>query len=386
VPCAQEAALDRTHSPAQSIKLFLMINTLETGGTERQFTVLCQSLGSGPFQLHFGCIRCHGPMAAELGEIPEFWLGGSLYGWKSLTTRLRLSRHLRRKDVQVAHAFDFYTNLTLIPAARLAGIPVVIGSHRQVGDLLTRMQFRAQLAAFRACDAVVCNSQAAAQRLAAAGLPEHKLVVIGNALPAAAFASVSAALPCRSHGPRVCMVGRMNAHYKNHRGFLRIAAQVRQHIPNVEFLLVGDGPLREELQQYALSLGVGEAVTFLGERRDIPEVLAAMDLAVLTSDSESLSNAILEAMAAGLPVIAYNVGGNAELIDNQRGALISAHDENAFADAIRRLLTDASLRQRLGANGFQFAKANFNLEHVHRCYQDLYLRLLDGKGRKPPTA
>lgn len=385
-PCAQEATSVQIHSPAQSIPLFLMINTLETGGTERQFAILARSLGQQPFQLHVGCIRRYGPMAAEFGDISEFWLGGSLYGWKSLAARVRLSRHLRKERVQVAHAFDFYTNLTLIPAARFARVPVVIGSHRQVGDLLTRRQFRVQLAAFRACDAVVCNSHAAAQCLAAAGLSEDKLIVIGNALPPGAFEPASAAIPRCSGVPRVCMVGRMNAQYKNHRGFLRIAAQVRQQMSNTEFFLVGDGPLRQELEHYAMSLGVREAVTFLGERHDMSAVLASMDLAVLTSDSESLSNVILEAMAARLPVVAYNVGGNAELIESQCGALVSANDEGEFTSVVRRLLADPVLRQKLGAKAFQFAEANFNLEHVRRCYRDLYVSLLDRKGRKHPTA
>lgn len=382
----QEATSDPQHSASQTISLFLMINSLETGGTERQFTVLSRSLATSPFQLHLGCIRRQGPLAAEIGEIPEFWLGGNLWGWKSVAARMRLGLHLREERVQVAHAFDFYTNLTLIPAARLARIPVVIGSHRQVGDLLTGNQFRAQLLAFRACDAVVCNSQAAAQRLAAAGLREEKLVVIGNALPAAAFEVAPAALPRRPEVLRVCMVGRMNAHYKNHRGFLRIAARVRQQVRNVEFFLVGDGPLRPELEEYAKSLSVDGEVTFLGERRDMSALLASMDLAVLTSDSESLSNVILEAMAARLPVVAYNVGGNAELISNERGGRVGANDEEVFAATIVRFLANASLRQDVGVQAFHFAQANFNLEHVRRSYQDLYVGLLDRKGRKASTA
>jgi glycosyltransferase involved in cell wall biosynthesis len=363
-----------------------MINTLETGGTERQFAVLASGLASEAFNLHLGCIRRDGPLAADFGEIPEFDLGGSLYGWKSFGARWCLSRHLRNNHVQVAHAFDFYTNLTLIPAARLARVPVVIGSHRQVGDLLTGMQFCAQTAALRACDAVVCNSLAAADRLATAGLPREKLVVIGNALPPSAFASVSAALPHRPGALRVCMVARMNAHYKNHLGFLRIAAQIHEHMPNVEFVLVGDGPGRQDLEQYAVKIGISESVTFLGERRDIPAVLASMDVAVLTSDSESLSNVILEAMAARLPVVAYDVGGNAELVDDQRGMLVDANDENAFANSVRRLLSDASLRQRLGTNAFHFVEANFSLDQVSRRYQDLYASLLDRKGRRQHTA
>ena len=381
-----EVGRPQIQSPVRSISLFLMINTLETGGTERQFVIVSRALASDAFRVHLGCIRRAGPLMAEFGDILEYDLGGSLYGWKSLSARWHLSRYLRRNQVQVAHAFDFYTNLTLIPAARLARVPVVIGSHRQMGDLLTGRQFRAQAAAFRACDAVVCNSHAAADCLASAGLPREKLVVIGNALPASAFQSVPPALPRSSGALRVSMVARMNAQYKNHRGFLRIAAQIRKHMPKVEFILVGDGPGRHNLEQYAVNLGLGESITFLGERSDIPEVLASMDVAVLTSDSESLSNVILEAMAAGLPVVAYNVGGNAELVNDQRGALIRPNDENEFADSVLHLLSDASLRQKLGANAFHFAQANFSLAQVRSRYQDLYLNLLDRKKRRQPTA
>jgi glycosyltransferase involved in cell wall biosynthesis len=301
---------------------------------------------------------------------------------------------LRRQHIQIAHAFDFYTNLTLIPAARFARVPVVIGSQRQLGDLLTPRQFRAQAAAFRWCDAVICNSRAAADRLAADGLSREKLVVIGNALPAQAFAPVPAALPRKpvSGAPgclRVGMVARMNARYKNHSGFLRIAKRISQHMPNVEFLLAGDGPLRSELEREAQELGIGERVVFLGDRRDIPAVMASLDVAVLTSDSESLSNVILEAMAAGLPAVAYNVGGNAELVghelsheigEQQRGKLLSAGDEEGFAAAVERLLSAPSMRAQLGQNARKFAADNFSLDNVRARYERCYQSLLEKKG------
>ncbi len=144
------------------------------------------------------------------------------------------------------------------------------------------------------------------------------------------------------------MVARMNAHYKNHAGFLRIAAEIHKRMPEVEFLLAGDGPLRPEIEQQAAALGLGDRAIFLGDRRDIPAVLASTDVVVLTSDSESLSNVILEAMAAGLPVVAYEVGGNAELVDEERGALVAAGNESEFAAAVLRFLSDACLRAQLG--------------------------------------
>jgi glycosyltransferase involved in cell wall biosynthesis len=400
----------KTRQADLPISLFLMINTFETGGSERQFAVLAQNVSAAAFQLHLGCVSRRGPLADQFGDVPQFPLGGSLLGWKSLRTRLNLSRHLRSHRVQVAHAFDFYANLTLIPAARLARVPVVIGSHRQLGDLMTPAQFRAQVAAFRWCDAVVCNSQAAAARLAAAGVSREKLVVIENALPTGAFEPTPPALPRRPGVLRVGMVARMNAHYKNHAGFLHIAAKIHQQMPGVEFVLVGDGPLREELEQQATKLGLQvwgghscppkagtiendgqlslpKAQTiFLGDRHDIPAVLASIDVAVLTSESESLSNVILEAMAASLPVVAYNVGGNAELVNDQRGALVSAGDESEFAVAIQRLLSDVQLRQQQGNNARRFVQENFSLDRVRRRYEDLYLTLLEKKVRRKRTA
>ncbi|HWZ81672.1 MAG TPA: glycosyltransferase [Terriglobales bacterium] len=373
-------------APVSPVNLFLMTNTFETGGSERQFVVLAQNLQAEQFQLHLGCIRRVGPFADTFGQVPEFRLGGSLFGWSSLRTRLQLSRHLRRNQIQIAHAFDFYTNLTLIPAAKLARVPVVIGSHRQIGDLLSPSQFRAQAAAFRWCDAVICNSQAAADALAAHGLSRDKLVVIGNALPDDVFAPAAAALPKRLGVLRVGMVARMNAGYKNHAGFLRIAARIRQALPATEFILAGDGPLRSEIERQAQQLGLGNSVIFLGDRRDISAVHASMDVAVLTSDSESLSNVILEAMAAGLPVVAYQGGGNPELIDETRGAVAAAGDEAAFAEAVVRLLTQPTLREQLGRNGRQFVQERFGLARVRDRYQELYRTLLQQKGVRPSRA
>jgi len=380
IELAGEASQDLSRSSHHPVNLFLMTNSFETGGSERQFSVLAHNLRREKFRLHLGCIRKIGPFAREFGDVPEYWLGGSLFGWTSLRTRWRLSRSLRQQQIQIAHAFDFYTNMTLVPAARFARVPVVIGSQRQLGDLLTPRQSRAQAAAFRWCDGVVCNSRAAADRLMEHGLSDDKLFVIGNALPAEAFVPVRAALPRKPGGLRVGMVARMNAHYKNHSGFLRIAKRINQRLPEVEFLLAGDGPLREELERDAKKMGIGDRVIFLGDRRDIPAVLASMDVAVLTSDSESLSNVILEAMAAGVPVVAYRVGGNAELVNEERGDLVAPGDEEGFAAAVERLLASPPLRAQLGRSARKFAEDNFGLENVRARYEDCYRTLLENKG------
>jgi glycosyltransferase involved in cell wall biosynthesis len=379
-----DSRIDDSRVDDSRVRLFLMTNSFETGGSERQFGILARNLCPQEFDVQLGCILRKGPFANDFGDVPEYWLGGSLYGWKSWQTRLRLSQALRQQRIEIAHAFDFYTNLTLIPAARFAGTPVVIGSQRQIGDLLTPRQFSAQAMAFRWCDAVICNSQAAADRLAHAGISNDKLVIIGNALPEEAFTPAPAALPKRPGVLRVGMVARMNARYKNHSGFLRIAKRINQHMPDVEFLLAGDGPLRAELEREVRTLGLADRVIFLGDRRDIPAVMASLDVAVLTSDSESLSNVILEAMAARLPTVAYGVGGNVELINKERGTLVSAGDEEAFAAAVTRLLTSPSMRSQLGDNAYKFVEDNFSLENVRAKYEACYQSLLEKKGVRTP--
>src|SRR5271168_5224046 len=108
--------------------LFLMTNSFETGGSERQFAALAQSLVASSFRTRIGCITRRGSFLEGFEDVTEFPVGGNLYGLRSMQTRLRLARYLRASHTAIAHAFDFYTNLVLIPAARLARVPVVIGS------------------------------------------------------------------------------------------------------------------------------------------------------------------------------------------------------------------------------------------------------------------
>jgi L-malate glycosyltransferase len=375
---------DRENRPS----VFLMINSFETGGSERQFAALARSLDPGSFRLQLGCVMQKGSFLEGFGDVPTFGLGGSLYKWQSIKARLRLARHLRDQDVQIAHSFDFYTNLTLIPAARLARVPVVIASQRQLGDLLTSWQSRVQTAMFRWCDAVVCNSRAAADLLIARGLPASKTVVIGNGLPTSAFAQAQPALPRISGRARVGMIARMNTYSKNHKIFIQVASSLCNQYPELDFVLVGDGPLRGELEREAESLGCKNRVSFLGDRRDIPAVLASLDVSVLPSASESLSNVILESMAAGVPVVANKVGGNIELLGDGRGVLIEPNDKGALAQAVISLVGEAGRGLEIGRRAKEFARANFSLENMRMRHEQLYLELLRRKkGRtEPPIA
>ncbi|MGA8762927.1 MAG: glycosyltransferase [Candidatus Sulfotelmatobacter sp.] len=362
--------------------LFLMIDSLQTGGSERQFVALSRSIDPKSFRLHLGCIQAKGAFLDELNNVQQFPLGGSLYGLQAGRTLLRLRSHLRRHTIDIAHAFDFYANLVLVPAAKLARVPVIIGSQRQLGDLLTPAQSRAQMTMFRWCDAVVCNSRAAANRLVDRGLAECKITVIWNGLPDQAFAETAPALPKIPGLLRVGMIARMNTRAKNHSILLRVAARLQSEFPQTEFVIAGDGPLRRDLEAEAAHLGLGDRVRFLGDRRDISAILRSLDLSVLPSASESLSNAILESMAAGVPVVASDVGGNVELVSEERGILFPMGDELGLSASLARLLRDGDLRRQMGRICRQFTRENFTLERMRKGHEELYARLLACKRRR----
>lgn len=363
--------------------LFLMTDSLHTGGTERQFVTMANALHGGAFEVHTACLSRAGAFLSCVPEVEEFSPGTNLFGLSSQRARFALARRMRELRVSVAHAFDFYANVMLIPAARMARVPVVIGSHRQLGDLMTPAKFSLQKQFFRLCDAVVCNSRAAADRLT--GLAARKLQVVPNALPDSAFEPAIPVLPCDQSKLRVGMVARMNDPVKNHRGFLQMAARIVTAFPNVEFVLAGDGPMRREIEQIAAELKLSSNTIFLGDRRDIPAVLASIDVLVQPSLSESLSNVILEAMAAGIPIVAGRVGGNPELIvDGQTGVLTGLNEEE-LADAVAVLLRDADVRHRIGSAARADARRKYSVQNIRQQYEDLYFSLLPGKAGVPVT-
>ena len=173
-------------------------------------------------------------------------------------------------------------------------------------------------------------------------------------------------------------VGRLDP-IKNHPAFLRMAARLAPKFPNVQFVLVGDGPLRANLEAIANEAGLGNRVLFLGDRRDIPAVLASLDITVLPSKSESLSNVILESMAAGVAVVAADVGGNTELLTDGETGFLTTDDDGALARAVETLLLNDELRINCGRRARLQASAQYQLDVIRDRYEQLYLSTLAAK-------
>jgi len=168
--------------------------------------------------------------------------------------------------------------------------------------------------------------------------------------------------------------------YKGHTFLLKAWKSVLSASPMATLLLAGEGPARSALEAEARDLGVADRVRFLGVRRDIPALLAVSDVLVHPSLEEGFCNALLEAMAAGKPVVATDVGGNAEAVTNgTTGWLVPARDANALAGAIRRIFEDPGLGVALGAAGRRVAETRFTRDAMVRQYESLYMDLLKRK-------
>jgi glycosyltransferase involved in cell wall biosynthesis len=163
---------------------------------------------------------------------------------------------------------------------------------------------------------------------------------------------------------------------KQHTRFLRVLEQIRDDLPPTRVLLVGEGKLQDALEREVKQRGLQNMVLFTGHRTDVPQILSLSDLSVLTSDKEGFSNAIIESLAAGVPVVATDVGGNREaIVDGECGFIVAPDDLEGLAQSIKRLLVDDPLRKRMSESARRRAHF-FSLEHMIEETRRLYLDLL----------
>jgi len=206
--------------------------------------------------------------------------------------------------------------------------------------------------------------------------------VIYNGIPTGRFVSATGQ-DCAKEEKDVILlhVGRF-APPKNHLLLIKAFALAVKEYPRMRLWLVGDGPLRLAVEKTVVEMELEGKVLFLGIRDDVPKLLAASDLFVFSSDYEGVPLAVLEAMAAGKPVVATAVGGVPELIeDGETGILVPPRNPEALAQGILRLAKDASLRQRMGKAARERAQERFDISRIAREYEALYLRLLKECGR-----
>jgi len=366
-----------------TVPIAIVLSSFEAGGTERQMTELIRRLDRRLFRVHVACIRRRGAwlrrVEAAAYEVVDFPMR-SFMSPGAGQALVNFARWLRRRRIALVHACDLPTNVFALPGAALARVPVRIGSRRELAPPdKTRLHLTAQRLAYRTAHRIVANSAAAASHVVADGIASSRVVVIPNgvdlaAFPAAArFSSVDAGLARASDAAIVCTVANLRPE-KGHDVLLRAAAMVLAQMPRVRFRIVGDGPLRSALVAQAAALGIAAAVEFLGHREDVPALLAESDLSVFPSRTEAFPNAVIEAMAAGLPVVSSAVGGVLELVEHDRnGILVPADHPDALAANVLALLGDRAKATRLGHAARATIQSRYSFDRMVSSFEHMYL-------------
>lgn len=406
-PLSPEARIPPTARPvppadgSTSVRLLNVVPTLLCGGTESQVMALSRSLDTRRFDLEFACLRRIGPFVKEIDDrhlpLAEYRFA-SFRSVMALRQQIKFARYVARQHVDIVHAYSFYGNVFAIPPARLARVPVVIASVRDLGPYLTPRQRHVQRYVCRLADCVVVNADAVRTWLVGEGYDAERIVVIRNGVDLARFKEPSQPDRIRREFelprgvPLVAVVSRLSR-MKGLEQFLEAAAMVRRRSTDARFLVIGETPPHDpeyldELKTLASRLGIGDRVIFTGLRSDVPMLLAGVDVAVMPSLNEALSNALLESMAAGAPVVATRVGGTPEaLVDGETGLLVPPADVASLAGAVTRLLEAPALAARLGRAARQSIADRFSVERMaattERLYGELLTRAARGRRRGP---
>ena len=378
---------------ADRIKVLLMIDDLCLGGAERQLVELAKGLDKERFRALVMTLYPGQPLERELeGQEGIRLLSLNRKGKFDFGILAPLVRLLRRERIQVIQPFLSPATFFGLTAALLARVPVRVVTERcgvrrdtKLGENLYRF---AEDRLTRFADVAVANSQSGADFLVSRGIAPGKTRVIYNGVNAervtaseAEVADLRASLGIAAEAPVIGIVASLTAP-KDYPTFLRSARIVRDSVPSARFLIVGDGPLRRELEATAVQLGLADSVLFAGHQMRVAPFIGSFDVAVLSScDYEGCSNYLLEAMGLGRPVVATDIGGNRELVHHgETGLLVPPRDPAALAAAVLTLLVDRALVSRLTDAARARFLAGFSVPTMVRQYEQLYEELLQKKG------
>jgi glycosyltransferase involved in cell wall biosynthesis len=358
------------------LRVMFVLTSMPVGGAETLLVELIRRLDRARFLPELCCLKELGPLGAELAEeIPAH--AGLLSHKYDVAVLLRLARLMARRRIDAVVTVGpgdkmFWGRL----AARAAGVPVVCAAIHSTG-VPDHVEWPNRLLA-ALTDAFIAVAEPHSRYLAEhEGCPAAKVRVIPNGVDVEKFhprwpsRALRETLGLPPGAPVAGMVAALRPE-KNHELFLRAAAVVRTKLPDARFLVIGDGPRRTTLETLAAELSLDRAVQFLGTRNDVPELLALLDVLVLTSHMEANPVSILEAMAAEKPVISTRVGSVGEtVIDGQTGYLVAPGATAELAARMTELLSDPQRAAVLGRAAREHVVAHWSIEHTVAGYQDL---------------
>ena len=354
-----------------------LIGSFHQGGSERQAVQLTRLLKEdASHNIFLATLNNEGILKEEaenigFNDIPEFKLS-SFYDFNFVRQLRNGVRFIKENNIEVVHTHDFYTNVFGIGAARLAGVKLKIASKRETSGMRSDAQKIIERRIFKTADCIVVNSNAVKNYLTADGIAGGKIQVVYNGLDLERLQPKETnrqticrkiSLPVEGHLKYITLVANLRHAVKNQPMFLRTAQKVAGKVPEARFVIAGEGELQNDLEKLANELNIGDKTHFIGRCADVPDLLSISSVGVLTSFAEGFSNSILEYMAAGLPVVATNVGGAAEaIIENENGFLIESDDDENMANRLIELLQNEVKTADFGLRGRRLVEEKFSLD------------------------
>ncbi len=360
------------------------------GGSERQMIQMSTLLHeSRDYQVHVASLSTGGVLRSEIErlQVPliDFPLT-SFYDANMVRQLRRFVSYLKEQQIKIVHSHDFYSNIFGMNGSVLAGVRGRIASKRETTGTRTRAQTTIERCAFRLAHAVVANAEAVKEQLIQQGVSRDKVAIIYNGIDLSRFhlnGNANQALQRLSLAniqgrPVVTMVANFEYRIKDHPMLLRAARRVKEEVPEVVFIVAGEGDFRKETQKLAEELELTDTCLFIRRCPNVPDLLAASDICVLTSQAEGFSNSILEYMAAGRAVVTTDVGGASEaIVEGETGHLVKAGDDRAMAERIISLLRDSDRRRAMGLKARHLVEQRFSPESRLANTSALYQKFLN---------
>ena len=368
------------------IKVLQLITELDVGGAERALLSLVKKLSSGKYDVMVAYLKGEGRLAGDFRNAGIKVFDLKMKNRMALPAVIRLYRLLKREKVRVLHTHLIQADICGFLAGKMAGVPVIISTKHNPDEFRKRRSIPVWLDGIFAnrSDRIIAVSNAVRDFLIKwERISEDKFTVIHNGIDMEDFnfreftsatdiTAKKEELGIDSSSQVVGTVGRLDEQ-KGHKFFLEAIPEILKKVHGVKFLIVGDGPLQNKLEKLSEKLKISENVIFTGIRRDIPEILAIMDVFVLPSIFEGFGIVLLEAMAMKKAIVASRIGGIPEIVDDGlTGILIEPANPSEIANSIITLLKNPEKAKQMGDAGSKKVEKIFTADVMAKQIEDVY--------------